>query len=202
MQMIGDAIVTLKDKSGSSQYAITKFIEDKQKNLPPNFRKLLLVQLKKFVANGKLIKVKSSFKLAPASASAPAKKDVAPEAKPKAKAPVSKGKKVTVSKAKPVAKAAAAKPKSAAAAKSKPAAKRKATEKPKSEKLPVKAAKTSTRSTPRRTTAVTPPAKKASAAKKTVPSKKAPAKKTPVKIVKLKTIKSPAKKAVAKKGKK
>ena len=88
-EMIKDAIVTLKDKTGSSQHAITKFIEDKQKNLPSNFRKLLLVQLKKLVASGKLVKVKSSYKLpaarsaAPkAAATAPAKKK--PAAKPKA----------------------------------------------------------------------------------------------------------------------
>ncbi|KAI3739385.1 hypothetical protein L2E82_29789 [Cichorium intybus] len=36
----------------SSQYAITKFIEEKQKNLPANFKKVLYTQLKKFVAAG------------------------------------------------------------------------------------------------------------------------------------------------------
>jgi histone H1/5 len=63
LQMIKDAIVCLKEKTGSSQYAIAKFIEEKQKQLPPNFRKLLLFHLKKLVAGGKLVKVKGSFKL-------------------------------------------------------------------------------------------------------------------------------------------
>ncbi|MGI4421870.1 histone H1/H5 domain-containing protein, partial [Klebsiella pneumoniae] len=58
IEMITDAIVTLKEKNGSSQYAITKFLEEKHKDLPPNFKKLLLVQLKKLVASGKLVKVK------------------------------------------------------------------------------------------------------------------------------------------------
>lgn len=62
--MIQEAIVSLKERTGSSQYAISKFIEEKQKeNLAPNFKKLLLVQLKKLVASGKLTKVKNSFKL-------------------------------------------------------------------------------------------------------------------------------------------
>ncbi|KAJ6337005.1 hypothetical protein OIU76_006799 [Salix suchowensis] len=41
-EMIKDAIVTLKEKTGSSQYAITKFLEEKHKQLPSNFKKLLL----------------------------------------------------------------------------------------------------------------------------------------------------------------
>jgi len=65
-EMIIEAIVALKDRTGSSQIAIAKFIEEKQKasNLSPNFKKLLLVQLKKLVAEEKLVKVKNSFKLA------------------------------------------------------------------------------------------------------------------------------------------
>ncbi|XP_047320436.1 histone H1-like [Impatiens glandulifera] len=71
-------------ENGSSQYAITKFIEEKQKQLPPNFKKLLLVQLKKLVSTSKLVKVKASFKLpaqskvAKSAAAAPAKKKPAP----------------------------------------------------------------------------------------------------------------------------
>ncbi|XP_010528807.1 PREDICTED: histone H1.1-like [Tarenaya hassleriana] len=79
--MITDAILALKERSGSSQYAITKYIEENHKQLPGNFRKLLLIQLKRLVASGKLVKVKNSFKLSPASAIV---------AKPKAKAPVKK----------------------------------------------------------------------------------------------------------------
>ncbi|MBO8631104.1 histone H1/H5 family protein, partial [Staphylococcus aureus] len=63
LEMISDAIVTLKDRTGSSQYAITKFAEDKHKGkLPSNFKKVLLLQLKKFVAGGKLTKIKNSYK--------------------------------------------------------------------------------------------------------------------------------------------
>jgi len=87
-EMIKEAIVSLKEKTGSSQYAITKFIEDKQKNLPANFKKVLLTQLKKLVAGGKLVKVKASYKLPAAksaSAAAPAKAKKKVAAKPKAK---------------------------------------------------------------------------------------------------------------------
>ena len=67
-EMVGDAITSLKEKSGSSQYAITKFLEDKHKDrLPSNFKKLLLVQLRNLTANGKLIKVKGSYKLSSAA---------------------------------------------------------------------------------------------------------------------------------------
>ncbi|KAI5383334.1 hypothetical protein KIW84_070662 [Lathyrus oleraceus] len=76
--MIKDAIVSLKEKNGSSRYAIVKFIKEKQKQLPGNFKKLLLQNLKKNVASGKLVKVKGSFKL-----SAAAKKPAI--AKPKSK---------------------------------------------------------------------------------------------------------------------
>lgn len=185
LQMITEAIVTLKEKTGSSQYAITKYSEEKHKHLPTSFRKLLLFHLKKLVASGKLVKVKNSFKLAPAApvkksstVSAPAKpKSVA---KPKATKVAPKAKKVST-KPKPKAKAAAAvkpkaksvaakpKPKTKVAAKAKPVAKPKA-----------KVARTSTRTTP---------------SKKAAPAKKAP---------KPKSVKSPAakKKAPARKAKK
>lgn len=62
--MIADAITTLNDRTGSSQQAIAKFIEDKHKKLlPPNFRTLLSVQLRKFVKSERLFKVKNSFKI-------------------------------------------------------------------------------------------------------------------------------------------
>ena len=61
--MITEAIVPLKERTGSRHYAITKFIEEKHKQSPSNFRKLLLVQLKKHVAFEKLVKVKNSYKL-------------------------------------------------------------------------------------------------------------------------------------------
>nr|XP_011470535.1 PREDICTED: histone H1.1-like [Fragaria vesca subsp. vesca] len=64
-EMITEAIVALNERIGSSQYAITKFMEEKHKQLPQSFRKLLLLNLKKLVASGKLLKVKASFKLPP-----------------------------------------------------------------------------------------------------------------------------------------
>lgn len=161
-EMIKDAIVTLKEKTGSSQHAITKFIEEKHKNLPANFKKLLLTQLKKFVAASKLVKVKASYKLpatkAPAAAAAPANKK--PAAKPKAATakpnPTAKKalKKKVATKPKPVPKAKtvakpkaskakpAAKPKTAAPKVAKPAAK------PKAVKSPTKVARTSRRLSP------------------------------------------------------
>ena len=146
--MAKEAIVALKERSGSSQIAIAKFIEEKQKsNLPANFKKLLLVQLKKLVANGKLVKVKNSFKLPPKSSAtdAAAMKKVSP-AKPKPKAE-------TKPKSTPVKRKVVAKPKKAAkteAVKS-PAKKvvvgakkktpvKKVVKKPKSIKSPVKKA--------------------------------------------------------------
>ncbi|XXG43561.1 hypothetical protein AAC387_Pa01g3562 [Persea americana] len=86
-QMICDAIVALKERTGSSQYAISKFIEEKHKpNLPPNFKKTLLSQLKKLVAAEKLVKIKNSFKISTSSAAAATKLKPAAAAKPKAAA--------------------------------------------------------------------------------------------------------------------
>lgn len=65
--MITEAITSLKDRTGSSQSAIAKFIEEQYKtDLPPNFKKILSVQLKKFVKSEKLIKVKNSYKVSAA----------------------------------------------------------------------------------------------------------------------------------------
>lgn len=62
--MISEAISTLKERNGSSQQAITKIIEEKyEKVLPPNFKKLVSVQLNEFVKSERLVKVKSSFKI-------------------------------------------------------------------------------------------------------------------------------------------
>lgn len=62
--MIADAISTLKESNGSSQQAIAKFIEEKHdKVLPPNFRKLLSLQLKNLVNSQRLYKVKNSYKI-------------------------------------------------------------------------------------------------------------------------------------------
>jgi len=76
--VIKDAITTLKEKTGSNHYAIVKFIEEKNQQLPSNFRKFLLYHLKKLVAARKRVKVKRSFKISPTrpSVSSPAKKDI------------------------------------------------------------------------------------------------------------------------------
>lgn len=69
-QMIEEALVALNEKSGSSPYAIAKFVEEKHKAvLPLNFKKMLGLQLKNAAAKGKLVKIKASYKL-----SEPAKK--------------------------------------------------------------------------------------------------------------------------------
>ncbi|CAD5191141.1 histone H1 [Musa acuminata AAA Group] len=66
-QMIKEAIIALNEKTGSSPYAIAKFIEEKHKGvLPQNYKKVLAVQLRNFTAKGKLVKVKASFKLSEA----------------------------------------------------------------------------------------------------------------------------------------
>ena len=110
-----EAVSTLKERTGSSQYAITKFIEDKHKgHLPPNFKKLLLAQLKKLTAAGKLTKVKNSYKLPPANpprpkVAAPPPPPVKPKPKPKAKAAA-----VAAPKPKAPVKPKAAKPKTTA----------------------------------------------------------------------------------------
>ncbi|XP_057541645.1 histone H1-like [Amaranthus tricolor] len=97
-QMMKEAITALNEKGGSSPYAIAKYIENKHKAvLPTNFRKILGLQLKNCVSNGKLIKVKASYKLSEAgkkraktattkAARANAAKEPAKRRKPKSKA--------------------------------------------------------------------------------------------------------------------
>lgn len=59
--------MALKEKSGSSPYAIGKYMEEKHKAvLPANFKKILALQLKNSEARGKLIKVRASYKLSEA----------------------------------------------------------------------------------------------------------------------------------------
>jgi len=63
-QMIKEALLSLNERSGSSPYAIAKYMEEKHKAvLPANFRKILGLQLKNSASKGKLIKVKASYKL-------------------------------------------------------------------------------------------------------------------------------------------
>ncbi|CAA2979039.1 histone H1-like [Olea europaea subsp. europaea] len=66
LQMISEAITTMKDRAGSSQPAIAKFIEvNYTASLPANFKKILSAQLKRFVKSEKLVKVKNSYKISP-----------------------------------------------------------------------------------------------------------------------------------------
>ncbi|VVA99442.1 unnamed protein product [Arabis nemorensis] len=63
-QMIKEALMVLKEKNGSSPYAIAKKIEEKHKSvLPENFRKTLSLQLKNSLSKGKLVKIRASYKL-------------------------------------------------------------------------------------------------------------------------------------------
>lgn len=174
--MITEAIISLKERTGSSQYAITKFIEEKHKQLPPTFRKLLLFNLKKLVAAGKLVKVKNSFKLPAGSASTKSASATAsvPSKKPsKPSAPIS---------GKPAKVKAVVKPRPVAKAKPKGAAKPKADAKPKPK---------STGRTKAAKTAMKAPGKKPTAAAKPLKAKKATAK-SPKKP---KSVPTPAKRA-------
>ena len=91
MQMIKEALLALNEKSGSSPYAIAKYMEEKHKAvLPANFRKILALQLKNSTARGKLIKIKASYKLSEAGnkgkatgTKAKTEKKSKPAAKPK-----------------------------------------------------------------------------------------------------------------------
>ena len=67
-QMIKEALLALNEKSGSSPYAIAKYMEEKHKaELPSNFKKILALQLKNSAARGKLTKIRASYKLSESS---------------------------------------------------------------------------------------------------------------------------------------
>ncbi|KDP32084.1 hypothetical protein JCGZ_12545 [Jatropha curcas] len=65
--LILEAITTLKEPSGSDRASIASYIEEKYR-APSNLRKLLAGKLKLLTANGKLVKVKHKYRLAPSSA--------------------------------------------------------------------------------------------------------------------------------------
>ncbi|KAL9253604.1 Histone H1-like protein, partial [Drosera capensis] len=66
-QMIKEALTTLNEKTGSSAYAIAKYVEENHKSeLSSNFKKILGLQLKNSALRGKLIKIKASYKLSEA----------------------------------------------------------------------------------------------------------------------------------------
>merc|ERR1712070_753099 len=84
--MVQEAIKDLKDRTGSSTVAIAKWVESKY-TLPDTFKKSLSTALKKMTEDGKLVKVKASYKLGAALKAAPKKKVVK---KPKKAAPKKK----------------------------------------------------------------------------------------------------------------
>merc|ERR1711934_712259 len=118
--MIKEAIVALKDRTGSSTIAIKKYMEANYK-LSETFGTDLSKALKRFVESGKLIKVKASYKLGSLK-TAPKKKVV------KKKTVV---KKKPATKKKTVAKKKVAKKPKKAAPKKKTAAKKKIVKKKK-----------------------------------------------------------------------
>lgn len=134
--MIKDALLSLNEKTGSSTYAIAKYMEEKLKAvLPANFRKTLGLQLKNSVAKGKLIKIRASYKLSEAgkkeNGTGKTPKAITEAKKPKKAAVVPKGRGTEKRKAetakktgpKKTRKSAAVKPKQPRSIKS-PAAKR------------------------------------------------------------------------------
>lgn len=134
--MIKDALLSLNEKTGSSTYAIAKYMEEKLKAvLPANFRKTLGLQLKNSVAKGKLIKIRASYKLSEAgkkeNGTGKTPKAITEAKKPKKAAVVPKGRGTEKRKAeapkktgpKKTRKSAAVKPKQPKSIKS-PAAKR------------------------------------------------------------------------------
>ncbi|KAG1362354.1 Histone H1 [Cocos nucifera] len=143
-QMIKEALLALSEKTGSSPYAIAKYMEEKHKGvLPGNYKKMLAIQLKNFAAKGMLVKVKASFKLSEAG-----KKEGKPVAKEKkpAKAASSDG---TKRKA----------PAATATARKKPAAASKAPKSPK-KAAGVKKAKKAAPAKPKQPKSIKPPAAK------------------------------------------
>lgn len=105
--MIKEAILSQDGgKVGASPYAIAKHMGEKHRDvLPPNYRKVLAVQLRGFAAKGRLVKVKASFKLAAAEERKPS---AAAKAKKKASAGMAKRKRAAApAKKKPAAAASA-----------------------------------------------------------------------------------------------
>lgn len=160
--MIKEALLALDEKSGSSPYAIAKYMEEKHKlELPSNYKKILGLQLKNSAARGKLIKIKASYKLSESGKKVTVAKPTNAEKKPK---PQPKSKQTTKAKAKlttkaaPKAKAAAKKPE--AVAKKPEAAAKKAPKRKASTKKVGPAPKKPKKSTPAKPKSIKSPAAK------------------------------------------
>jgi len=79
--MVKEGLLALKERNGSSPYAIAKYMEEKFKPvLPANFKKILSLQLKNQTRRGKLVKIKASYKLTDAEKPKKEKKNT-PKAK-------------------------------------------------------------------------------------------------------------------------
>ncbi|KAM0884570.1 hypothetical protein ACQ4PT_030896 [Festuca glaucescens] len=73
-EMIKEAIMA-DGKAEASTYAIAKRVGERHGDaLPGNYRKVLAVQLRNFAAKGRLVRVKASFRLAPAEEKKASKK--------------------------------------------------------------------------------------------------------------------------------
>lgn len=80
--MVKEALLALKERNGSSPYAIAKYMDEKFKPvLPANFKKILSLQLKNQTKRGKLVKIKASYKLSDAEKPKKEKKDSVAEKK-------------------------------------------------------------------------------------------------------------------------
>ena len=126
--MVQEAIKDLKDRTGSSTVAIAKWVESKY-TLPDTFKKSLSTALKKMTEDGKLVKVKASYKLGAPLKAAPKKKVVKKKPAAPKKKPATKVTKKKVVKKKP--KKVVKKPKKAAPKKKTTAPKKKIVKKKK-----------------------------------------------------------------------
>jgi histone H1/5 len=204
LQMVKEAIGSLKERTGSSQYAIAKYLEDTYKtNLPPNFKKTLSIQLRNLTKQGKIYKVKNSFKLSdelkkptkapkPVASITEVKDSEAPKATKVAKKPAGRLKKTLSGTSVP-------KSPSQTAAAAKPAKAPKSVKASKAETKPAKATKTAgKRKAPAAATTkkveekTASPVRKPAAVRKTAPKKVVTPKKSPksVKAAKPKTVKA------------
>ena len=92
IQLVHDAIVAMKDRTGSSQVAIQKYIMANHKDVDMDrFKQRLLLTLKQGIKSKRLIKFKASYKIHPdflkkqRRAAAATKKPKAPQPKPQKK---------------------------------------------------------------------------------------------------------------------
>ncbi|GAB2292122.1 Telomere repeat-binding factor 1 [Dionaea muscipula] len=73
--LVLEAITNLREHGGSSKTAIASYIED-QYWAPPDFKRLLSAKLKFLVSNGKLIRVKGYYRIAPVPSSSDKRKNI------------------------------------------------------------------------------------------------------------------------------